>query len=343
MRVSVTKLRTFLRCRKKYHYSYIEKLQPKRKPVSMERGSIIHACLETHYKGGDWKATLELWKAEVDSKVLPFMSDKDAEEWATLPQEVYRIVNGFLRAFKAHDDKLIVLEVEKKGVVLLPSGHEFEYRIDRKVKEQDTGDKLVVDTKTSKTVADPALRFVDMQAIGYLWAEQQDTGEDIAGFLWEDVRTKPPTIPKLLTKGTGMTRDKRIDTDWATYRATLLANGLDPKDYEDMREALKGKVFYRRVKQAAPKKLVENVIREIDYTARQIAKVHETIDNGANPLFQRTILHDCHRTCPFAELCFTELAGQSAEWIKNERFEPRKSADELELVSEDEADGGDDD
>lgn len=336
-KVSVSKVKLFLRCRLAYYYRYVEKLVPKRKPVTLERGSIIHACLETHYKGGDWKATLALWQADVEHQVAPFMSDKEKLEWATLPSEVYRIVNGYLRAFRQHDEQFTIRGIEHTGFAVLPSGITLEYRLDKDLTEKETGLNFVSDTKTVKDIPDDSVRFTDVQTAIYLWAHEQTTGEPYAGILWDYVRTKAPTVPRLLGRG-GLSRDKSIDTDWTTYRATLLSNGLDPKDYEDMKTVLADKAFYKRIKQARPEALVSNIVREVDYTARQMLKLQEALDAGTKVVFQRTLLNDCAWSCPFRDLCFAELAGQPVGWIRHERFEVRDGADPVDAGSVEESD-----
>lgn len=326
LKVSVTKLLTWLRCRMKYYYRYILNLKKKVIAVAPARGSIIHTCLEAHYKGQPWVAALERWQQDTETNLLPFMTDEQRAEWETIPRDVYRIVQGYLRAFTAHDQQFDVLAVEHEDTVELPSGITLEYRLDRLLREKATDMLFILDSKSIAQIPTDNIRFTDVQSVVYIWAHAKRIGKDIAGLIWDYIRTKAPVVPKLLQKG-GLSRDKSIDTDWPTYLAAIQANGLNPVDYEDMRAILAEKAFYKRVKQAKPVALMQQMLTEVDYTSRQIQATHKLINDGRSVIFPRTLLHSCSWDCEFAELCFAQLAGQSGEWIINASYEPRTRDD----------------
>lgn len=160
--------------------------------------------------------------------------------------------------------------------------------IDRVVRDRVTGAVWLVETKTTKErdLEEFARKLShDAQTRGYAWAlRKPDTSLEItdpivvSGVLYDVIRDKEPTVPEPLVKcgACGHPRSKHdehagcsgsqkcvcmrwvagamsvradIDTTWDVFRDAVVAAGLDPGDYEDMRRQLHGREsqFFRRV------------------------------------------------------------------------------------------------
>jgi RecB family exonuclease len=52
-RVNQSELTTFMRCPRKWNLSYIQGFEPEEKSSALTVGSLVHAGLEAHYRGGD--------------------------------------------------------------------------------------------------------------------------------------------------------------------------------------------------------------------------------------------------------------------------------------------------
>src|SRR5690606_18185499 len=110
--------------------------------------------------------------------------------------------------------------------------------------------------KTHQRFPDEHVRFSNFQAVMYCWVLPEIGFPSPDGVLWDYIRTKPPTVPDLLVNG-GLSKRKNIDTTPEVYLKAIKEHGLNPADYQDMLELLKGKEesFYKRVFLPAPKSI----------------------------------------------------------------------------------------
>lgn len=89
-----------------------------------------------------------------------------------------------------------------------------------------------VEHKTYSQRANEDQLQLDWQMTGYAWAAYQLFGIPLAGFLYDGINKKLPGVPALLQNGA--TSKAWIDTTEAVYRSTLLARNQNPEDYEDI-------------------------------------------------------------------------------------------------------------
>ena len=126
------------------------------------------------------------------------------------------------------------------------------------------------------------------------------------------IRTKAPVIPTLLKKG-GLSKRKNIDTDYDTYYQAIIDNGLNPQDYEDILNSLKGnedKFFIRR-KLPKSKHLVSEIVKDIITCGLQMK---QAIDNP-NYRYVRNFTRDCSWDCEYYNLCYSELMGNDVSQL----------------------------
>ena len=132
----------------------------------------------------------------------------------------------------------------------------------------------------------------------------------------------PFRLEPLASRTIDLSKRKNIDTDYETYGAAIVENGLNPADYADMLAMLKprGYVdFFERVRLPnPPKTLVDNVVQDMVTSAKEIKRFRSL---GKVPV--RSIDRDC-RGCEFYELCQAEYRGLDANFIRKSRYEHNK-------------------
>lgn len=313
MRLSNSKAKTYRRCPNKYRYKYVEKLRPKRKAMQLERGSWIHDLLMHHYDGEDWcahhtKLTKQFYN----------LFEEEREDLGDLPEECGRIMRAYAQHYKAEDKQFVVVDSEMDEEVDLPNGQQFNFIIDLVL---DDGDGLwLVDHKTVKKFMEADFMLLDTQSARYFWAAEQMGYTPLKGFIFNEIRTKPPAVPQLLKDGSLSLR-KNIDTDVRTYYEEIRRHALDPRDYADIltRLARRGHTFFRRTKLPKDPPLVRQTLREL------VQSGEEMVAAERRGRFPRTPEKSCKWECEYLDLCQTELlTGRWPEQLVKLQFERRQ-------------------
>src|SRR3990170_7370264 len=300
--LSQSKVKTFLRCPKKYEFRYVQNLVPKEKPLPMERGLWIHECLEAFYKGRNWKRTA-LLRLKLNFRSL---FDEEREALGDLPSEVERIVESYTRYWD--DTEWEILAVEKEFAVKLKSGLTLKGKIDLVIR--DALGVWVVEHKSNKRLPTEGPRIPDPQTTIYNYA-LRSMGLEGMGTIHNHIRTTPPKTPYVLKTG-GLSKARGIDTDYYTYRQALKREGLDLKDYRDILLKLKrDDRFFRRFRIPWKKTAVKSMMADYKTVAWMI-------DNTKQ--FPRHISQMCVRDCFYFQLCMVELHGGNASALKRQKY-----------------------
>src|SRR5690242_9726413 len=83
-------MKTFRRCPREVLYKYVERLQPKVVSKPLTRGKWVHALLEAHYKGMDWKEEHRRWCSRFNK-----LFDEEKDHLGDLPNEIKRLMDSY--------------------------------------------------------------------------------------------------------------------------------------------------------------------------------------------------------------------------------------------------------
>ena len=327
MIASANKIGIWRRCQKKYFYCYVLDIERIVQSIAPSKGSIVHACLEAHYKSKDWTQPINDLQVDLDN-----VFEEEAADWLNLPAELYKIVRGYLAVHSREDKNLETLGTEI--YFKIPIGaHEYEGYIDKV--EQIKGQPIiqVVDYKTAKEIPDVTQLYMDVPTAMYAKAVSMGAvpipvtkGSKVV-VVFDHIRTKPPRTPDILKNGT-ISR-AACDTDVTTYMETVKANGLNVADYQDMIPKLEKKMFYRRAAIPLRKSTVEMMVDEIIFTLDDMQFRVEGIDLSDpwryTDCFPRTYMRDrCPWDCQYHRLCTTGLCGGNQQELIDLEYQKRK-------------------
>jgi RecB family exonuclease len=125
--------------------------------------------------------------------------EEEREELGDLPNECGRLVRNYLHHWR-HEDKLYkTIDTELDEVLELPNGLKIRIIID-KIVEDRSGGIWVVDYKTGKNFLDPDWLILDPQLARYHWSADKLGYTPLRGVIYDEIRTHPPTLPKLLAE-----------------------------------------------------------------------------------------------------------------------------------------------
>lgn len=324
-------LKAYLSCPKAAQYKYAERLKPRRlvrKDQPLQRGTWVHELLQAHYEGRDWREV----HAELTRK-FNLLMDEEKEELGDLPNECARIMRSYLWHYGADKTDPMhgwkVLGAEQTFEAVWPDSEDgldiYRCRLDLLV--EDEYGLLIVDHKTHKVLPDHTFRVLDAASPLYIWAARE-SGYDVRGFLWNYLRTKPPTSPELVYVGKPQERlsTRPIDTDWPTYARAIKAHGLDhtTEPYRTRLRTLKAQRWQDGAPQTSPFFYRHILEKDDDMIARVVAtamrtrdRMHEDFDDW--DVTERNMGRPCS-WCRFRELCTTEMFGGDGNSVRRKQF-----------------------
>lgn len=322
---SASKVAKLRRCKKAYYYTYVKKLQRKIRSIAPSKGSIIHESLSNYYNGKDWTLPIQNLKIDWDN-----LFDEEREEWGELPKELYRILRGYIKAYKTADSEIKTLATEVYFKFPLSLGDFYEGYIDW-IYEDDRG-IWVCDHKTAKTLPSEQDLYMDAQILLYYEACKEDKNLKVLlnnrlpmGVVFNHLRSKAPKEPQILKSG-GVSK-AACDTDVATYFETVKKQGLDIEDYKDMVEKLKVNTFYKRTRLPVSTHTTKVLMAELKRSMSEMQELEDIYNATGSPhVFCRTMLKGrCSWDCEFFPLCTAELAGMNTQGLLDTLYEERQA------------------
>lgn len=304
------------------------------------RGSIIHELISLLIDGKDYKPRLaEFIKQNED------LFEEEKEEYGLLPESLQAIMSGYVKRYygkEAKPDDVVFkpltlpkenphdIELNKTFPVA-KSEYEFtialeeitgidvffEFHID--VLWADQGKALwLVEHKTHKDLPTGEDEFHNLQTalyIGLLRRFLLDNPEykglglkTPSGILWNYIRTKAPSHAEVLKAG-GLSKNKAVSTTADIYLEDLKKLNLDPKDYAEFIEYLKGNdvKFYRRVYQPVSLAMTSILVDE------SISIIKEILAFPGD-IFPHNLNKNCSY-CDFCRLCDAEVRGYDTDLL----------------------------
>lgn len=316
--LSNSRLNTAHRCWNLYRYRYVMGLKKKARSVQLERGDWIHQLLMVDADGEDWKVRHKLLTAKFRN-----LFEEERAELGDLPMECARIFLSYRRHYRSDADRYVVVDTELDETVTLPNGVNLRIIIDRVVEDKIDGGLWLWDHKTRKNFEDMENMLIDPQLSLYFMGADILGYSPIRGVMYDEIRTKAPTVPAVLKSGQ-LSQAKSIDTDVWTYMKAIKDNELDPSDYSEMLTLIavreKGR-FFRRTSLPKDPPVLKTVVREAMATGQQM------LDAERRDAFPRCFDKSCS-WCDYKDLCIAELYGGDITPLIKMNYTERKVKDE---------------
>lgn len=310
-------IKSWRQCQKLYDYRYNQFLERRKPIVPLIRGTIIGQCLDEIVEKQSFEPILERHE-----KAYGKLFKEEQEEYGDLIGECRRIVQNYQGVYQndgltylpgkngEHHEIEVEVRFEVDGTRIKFTGHLDKLPQDKK------GRIFVMDHKTHKVIPDESARYNDLQLVTYLWLLPQSGFPEASGVLWDYLRTKPPTVPEVLKNGS-LTKRQNIDTDYDTYMKAIKDNNLDPSDYQEILDRLKGegynRYFQRVFLPSPPKAMIDNVVEDFKSTILDIRDV------SRRNSYTRNMTKDCSR-CSMYSLCQAELRGLDSSFIRKAEY-----------------------
>lgn len=349
--VSVSQLQTFLSCKRKWQYNYIENLKPRVERSYLTVGKLCHKGMQVAMQAAwndqqshlcsDYK-TLDRWKSWGEAGIYA-MEEEFAEYVNTTPllkeelpdldKMVKDAISIFVQAFKEFEPwKYEVLTLYKGGkpipalelhfkVPCSPTRGMHGY-IDAILKDTNTGFIWCTDYKFRKSLSPDEDESFNIQNAVYIYACKK-MGIDVTGTMtWQHLNT-PAATPAILKDGR-ISRTK-IKTTWEKYEQFCIEHGQDPQDYyPEMEEKLKDIEWYRATLEYRNDDTIDRIWKEcVLPVARRIKSARNVRANNFRSLYP----WNC-KMCQYKTLCQAELRDYDSEYIRQSEYCKRSTEKE---------------
>ena len=253
--ISVSQLQTFLSCRKKWAYNYIDELKPRVERSYLTIGKLCHKGMQTAMQML-WEKSDSTLEGLTAAGLVAMQDDyaKYRNETPLLSEEIPEVeqtwddaVSVFIQALQEFDPtKYEVVSVVKNGKkvpalelhfkIPCPPTKGLHGYIDAILRDRETGFVWCTDYKFRKSLAPDEDEAFNIQNAVYARACGKMDIPITGTMTWQHVNT-PAADPQLLK--TGAVSRTKIRTTWEHYAAFCLSVGQDPENYrEEMQEKL---------------------------------------------------------------------------------------------------------
>jgi hypothetical protein len=338
----------FLNCRKKWYYSWVEKITPKRPDNKLFIGTAFHKWLENYYNN-------ECSKLSADMLTSVWMNEQDTSGMEqTELDDMIKLLKGLAENYDneyQHNDSLWkILATELEFLIKLDEGIYMTGTIDL---VYEVGGKIRF--ADHKTVASLSMyeekSKMDRQISRYWWALKQIAagigkvkdrnpavnrwisfpeleGKEIEGFDYNLIAKDVPKEPKVLKSGK-LSTDKSQKTTYDKYLAKIHELNQDPIEYYDMLNMLKDKPdpFLKRVNVLRGDAELESAAWEFMYTANDIHDIRTVLrelPHRTETVTYRNIGTQCDMMCQFKALCQTTIEGGNVSLTKNLAYQKKE-------------------
>lgn len=312
---SNSRLNTFSRCKNKYRYRYIEGWEIRKKAIQLERGSWLHKLLEVYYRGEDWRAEHKRLTKEFYN-----LFEEQREDLGDMPGDCLRIMRAYLRYYKDDFDRYNVVDTELDETVTLPNGMRMRIIVDLILEDKFNGMLYAWDHKSRTKFEDGETMILDPQLTRYYHGLELLGYSPLGGVGYNELRTKPPSIPAQLVRG-GLSKRKDIDTDVYTYMREIKRLGLDPTDYADILRLIATKQherFFKRTVLPKDPPMLRTIMSETVDIVNEIKDAHN------KNRFPRSSDKSCRWGCDYKDICIAELQGANALPLVKMNFTTRE-------------------
>lgn len=336
--ISVSQLQTFLSCKKKWEYNYIENITPRVERSYLTIGKLCHKGMQAAMQML-WKfplSTLEqLTQHGLDAMYnmgeeymgnTP-MLDEEIPDFQIMRNDAACIFAQALEEFNPLKYEVVSVVKDRKlepalelhFKVSCPPTRGMHGYIDAILRDKETGFIWCTDYKFRKSLSPDEDEAFNIQNAVYTYACHK-MGIEITGTMtWQHVNT-PASAPKINKDGSISTA--KIKTTWECYKQFCIDNGQDPTKYEEMKEKLADIEWFRSTLEYRND---ETVKRIWDQCVLPAAKAIKGARSKKANNFRSLYPWNC-KMCQYQPLCQAELRDYDADGVRSLEYTQRGSS-----------------
>lgn len=320
-----SEISTFLRCAKLHEFVYINEVVPRRTHRKIAFGTLGHAALKAFILKEDPHQMVE---QEIQHRFADDLSTSEEPEIRMMAPECIQVAE---RAYDQIKQYHVVLC--EKPLEMVVDGIKYVGTPDLVI-EDHTG-VWVVDHKYRAAFRPYESELVNLQMIFYQRLVFEALGLETAGSRQFQIKPAAPKVPELTKAGT--LSKANINTDWATYERCLIDKGLDPAQYQDMKEKLKDKQFFD-FDQTKARRSMDEILRawdEIIIPASHEIRHNKFMSKHSKCQALRTMNWSTCQSCNHLDYCTEDLRGGDLEYLRSSKYKLKGEESFVQVVVED--------
>lgn len=244
---------SFKNCRKKYKLNYIDKLEPKERPLYFSIGGAIHLGLEKWYQGNDKQSCIDAITSYMYENEPDIDDDDKYKKFEQSLKLVEMMFNNYIEHYPSEQFEIIEIEKEFTVTIINPEtnkpsrNYQLMGKVDGLVKENNN--YWILEHKTASTIDNKYIKglTMDNQSICYLEALERFLSIKIEGIIYNVLLKDYPKPPKVLKSGKLSTASNQKTTP-ELFNNAIHELGLDTDDYYEYIQYLydnRKQYFYR--------------------------------------------------------------------------------------------------
>lgn len=336
--VSVSQIQTFLSCKKKWEYGYIENLTPRVEKSYLTIGKLCHKGMQVAMRML-WKypmSTLEqLTQTGLEAMYNmgeEYMNNTPmlAEEIPDFQQMRTDAANVFTQALREFNPlKYEVVNVGRKQKVEpalelhfkvpCPPTKGLHGYIDAILRDRETGFTWCVDYKFRKSLSPDDDEAYNIQNAVYAYACGKMDIPITGTMTWQHLNT-PAADPQVLKDGK-ISRAK-IKTTWEHYERFCREHGQDPTAYaEEMQDKLSDIEWFRATLEYRNGETIDEIWNSC---VKPVAKAIKAAYSKNADNYRSLYPWNCRVGCQYQSICQAELRGYDADAIREREYVKRE-------------------
>jgi hypothetical protein len=345
--IHISDIRTFRSCRRKWDWAspLRNNLEPSVPYAPFFVGRAIHHCLEHFYREGEhiWDL-LDAFLAN-EEKIAGNLWKQEQDVWDDSVNLITEMLGHYMlwrqvdtSDFRDENLEFVELEIPFNVPMYNPVtgiadlAVRLEGRFDGIVKHKPTDTYWIWETKTARSIGELAKSLdMDEQCGAYIYAAEQLRNTHITGVLYNILRKKAPSHPRILDNGF-LSKQKNIDTTPFAYIADVRRNHPEA-DWAFIQqfygEVINGMSigdngFFARFPIRRSSYEIKMLADNLYYTAM------EMID-PKTPMYPSPTFIQCN-FCQFRAPCLAMSRGGNYEALLNAEFQKREKAESFRGV-----------
>jgi CRISPR/Cas system-associated exonuclease Cas4 (RecB family) len=309
-KVSNSRIRLYRSCHFAHYLKYVKDLVKKVKSEPFQRGGLVHSAIESYHTGKSWKKVVSKFEEEFYDKTF----SEERVELGDIPKMVRELLENYFYFYRHEDDQFKYLETELHFVLPLVGDIDIEGYIDGVVEDLDKNQIFGKEIKTYSRMPDRELLVFNIQSSIYLWALKQ-LDYSPRGILWDILKAKEPTKPKITQKKQELSLAKLDSTPYTVIKG-IQELGLNPKDYEEFINKHSFDGYFIRYQVRHNPKVTKSIMEDTKATAKEIY--------FKGPKMKDKNLGKNCGWCSYKSICQAELMGLDTDYIIKADYQSRE-------------------
>jgi hypothetical protein len=300
IKISYSRLSSYLSCPQKHYFSYIESLRPKGVVRPLSFGSDFHKLLQYRHN----PIALSKVRQEIRNAYEELTQKEALGE--TYLSDLDEIFSDYLELYS---DEEKPIEAEHEFLILIGK-YKGEPIYFHGIIDEIYADASLGEHKTFSYPPDSNILAMNMQTTLYAKAYEIETGKKPPRIRWDYIKSKPAERPVWLSTSNRFSDAKSSKITPYSWRRACEEQGIEEDDVIDKAERFKDNLnnfFFRKTVEIVPA-MVDSVWNDFKSTAKDLV-----IRGATNKV--KNITKDCS-WCNYRPICYAEFTGADADYVK---------------------------